>query len=397
MQVTSASAATNPPPRDVLAGEPGSAMPSSDPRFAQYKVIRRNCAVVGFEPAKISIAMTKAFLAVNGGQGAGSARVRDEVQRLTDAVVAALLKRKPDGGAIHIEEIQDQVELALMRGGEHEVARAYVLYREKRAQERAQEKLQKHAKIEDTTLHVLDNGVRKPLDFERLTDLVNESCAGLPDAQPNRILKATLKDLYDGVPMEEVRKCVVLAARTLIEKDPAYSYVTARLLLDALRFEALGEEATQADMQTKYADYFPQFVRHGIKVGLLNEALTQYDLAKLGAALKPERDLQFGYLGLQTLYDRYFLVDQYVGGRRFELPQCFFMRAAMGLALNEVDREARAMQFYDVLSTFDFMSSTPTLFNSGTHRSQLSSCYLTTVSDDLDGIYEAIKENALLS
>ena len=323
--------------------------------------------------------------------------MRDEVTRLTDAVVAALMKRKPDGGAIHIEEIQDQVELALMRGGEHEVARAYVLYREKRAQERAQEKQQKAPQAEDTTLHVIDNGVRKPLDFERLTALVNESCEGLADAEPNRILKATLKDLYDGVPMEEVRKCVVLAARTLIEKDPAYSYVTARLLLDALRFEALGEEATQADMETKYAEYFPQFVKHGIKIGLLNEALTQYDLAKLGAALKPERDLQFGYLGLQTLYDRYFLVDQYVGGRRFELPQCFFMRVAMGLALNEVDREARAIEFYDVLSTFDFMSSTPTLFNAGTHRSQLSSCYLTTVSDDLDGIYEAIKENALLS
>ena len=386
------------PPRDLIVGEPGSPMASSaDPRFAQFKVIRRNGAVVGFEPAKISIAMTKAFLAVNGGQGASSARVRDEVTRLTDAVVAALMKRKPDGGAIHIEEIQDQVELALMRGGEHEVARAYVLYREKRAQEREKEKQQKAPAAEDTTLHVIDNGVRKPLDFERLTDLVNASCAGLPDAEPNRILKATLKDLYDGVPMEEVRKCVVLAARTLIEKDPAYSYVTARLLLDALRFEALGHEASQADMETKYAEYFPQFVKHGIKVGLLDEALGQFDLAKLGAALRPERDLQFGYLGLQTLYDRYFLIDQYVGGRRFELPQCFFMRVAMGLALNEIDREARAVEFYNVLSTFDFMSSTPTLFNSGTHRSQLSSCYLTTVSDDLDGIYEAIKENALLS
>jgi ribonucleoside-diphosphate reductase alpha chain len=385
-------------PRELMVGERASAVASSaDPRFAQFKVIRRNGAVVAFEPAKITIAMTKAFLAVNGGQGAGSARIRDEVARLTDAVVAALLKRKPDGGAIHIEEIQDQVELALMRGGEHEVARAYVLYREKRTQERAQERQQKSAATEDTTLHVLDNGVRKPLDFERLTDLVNESCAGLADAQPNRILKATLKDLYDGVPMEEVRKCVVLAARTLIEKDPAYSYVTARLLLDALRFEALGEEASQADMATKYAEYFPHFVKHGIKIGLLNETLSQFDVAKLGAALKPERDLQFGYLGLQTLYDRYFLVDQYVGGRRFELPQCFFMRVAMGLALNEVEREARAIEFYDVLSTFDFMSSTPTLFNSGTHRSQLSSCYLTTVSDDLDGIYEAIKENALLS
>jgi len=386
------------PPRDLIVGDSGSlAGASADPRFAQFKVIRRNGAVVGFEPAKISIAMTKAFLAVNGGQGAGSARIRDEVTRLTDAVVAALMKRKPDGGAIHIEEIQDQVELALMRGGEHEVARAYVLYREKRTQERAQQRQQQTAKTEDTTLHVVENGVRKPLDFERLSDLVNVSCAGLPDAEPNRVLKATLKDLYDGVPMEEVRKCVVLAARTLIEKDPAYSYVTARLLLDALRFEALGEEATHADMATKYAEYFPRFVKHGIRIGLLNESLTQFDLAKLGAALKPERDLQFGYLGLQTLYDRYFLVDQYVGGRRFELPQCFFMRVAMGLALNEVEREARAIEFYDVLSTFDFMSSTPTLFNSGTHRSQLSSCYLTTVSDDLDGIYEAIKENALLS
>jgi ribonucleoside-diphosphate reductase alpha chain len=399
---TSPQAPTSAPPRDLIVGEPGSPVASAaDPRFAQYKVIRRNGAVVGFEPAKITIAMTKAFLAIHGGQGAASARVRDEVTKLTDAVVAALMKRKPEGGAIHIEEIQDQVELALMRGGEHEVARAYVLYREKRAQERAHEKQQKAGKVAEPQIFVTDHGVRKPLDLTRLTQLVKTSCEGLPAADPERILKATQKDLYDGVPMDEVRKCVVLAARTLIEKDPAYSYVTARLLLDALRFEAMGEEVTQADMATRYAQYFPQFVRHGIKIGLLNEALAQYDLKKLGSALVPERDLQFGYLGLQTLYDRYFLVDQYAvhanAGRRFELPQCFFMRVAMGLALNEVDREARAIEFYNALSTFDFMSSTPTLFNSGTHRSQLSSCYLTTVSDDLDGIYEAIKENALLS
>jgi len=401
MQITpAATASPTLPPRDLIAGEPGSPVGSgSDPRFAQYKVIRRNGSVVGFEPAKISIAMTKAFLAIHGGQGAASARVRDEVVKLTDSVVSALMKRKPEGGAIHIEEIQDQVELALMRGGEHEVARAYVLYREKRAQERA---AHKPAKAEaQATIQVIDNGVRKPLDVARLTALVRTSCAGLADVDADRILKATQKDLYDGVPMDEVRKCVVLAARTLIEKDPHYSYVTARLLLDALRFEALGEEATQDDMATKYAEYFPRFVKHGVKIGLLNEALLQYDMTRLGAALKPERDLQFGYLGLQTLYDRYFLVDQYAthgnAGRRFELPQCFFMRVAMGLALNEIDREARAIEFYDVLSTFDFMSSTPTLFNSGTHRSQLSSCYLTTVADDLDGIYEAIKENALLS
>src|SRR5213080_3532464 len=383
---------------DLMAGETSTPLAANaDPRLAQYKVIRRNGAVVGFEPSKIAIAVTKAFLAVNGGQSAASARVRELTARLTDAVVAALMRRKPEGGAIHIEEIQDQVELALMRGGEHEVARAYVLYREKRAQERAQEKQQKGGKAPEVKIFVIENGVRKPLDLGRLTELVKTSCAGLTAAEPERILKATHKDLYDGVPMEEVRKCLVLASRTLIEKDPAYSYVTARLLLDALRFEAIGEEVSQAGMTTLYAEYFPRFVKHGIKIGLLNEALTQYDLKKLGAALVPDRDLQFGYLGLQTLYDRYFLVDQYVGGRRFELPQCFFMRVAMGLALNEVDREARAIEFYNALSTFDFMSSTPTLFNSGTHRSQLSSCYLSTVADDLDGIYEAIKENALLS
>jgi ribonucleoside-diphosphate reductase alpha chain len=399
MHVTSASTGTtSQPAKSPMAADAGSAMTAAaDPRYAQYKVIRRNGAVVPFEPAKIGIAMTKAFLAVNGGQGAASARVREQVVKLTDNVVAALMKRKPEGGAIHIEEIQDQVELAMMRGGEHEVARAYVLYRERRTQERAQEKSARGGKTPAVAINVIEEGVAHPLDLERLTQLVRESCSDLTDVDQDRILKATLKDLYDGVPMEEVRKCVVLAARTLIEKDPAYSFVTARLLLDSIRHEALGVEATQHDMTTKYADYFPRFVKHGIKIGLLNEALTQYDLKALGKAIVPERDLQFGYLGLQTLYDRYFLIDHYAGGRRFELPQCFFMRVAMGLALNEVNREARAIEFYNVISTFDFMSSTPTLFNSGTHRSQLSSCYLTTVADDLDGIYEAIKENALLS
>ncbi|HEY2969461.1 MAG TPA: ribonucleotide reductase N-terminal alpha domain-containing protein, partial [Casimicrobiaceae bacterium] len=400
MQVASSAVAPSPAtPQNPTAGETSSPLAVNiDPRLAQYKVIRRNGAVVGFEPSKIAIAVTKAFLAVNGGQSAASSRVRELTAQLTDHVVTALMRRKPEGGAIHIEEIQDQVELALMRGGEHEVARAYVLYREKRAQERAHEK-QKGAKGDaaTTAINVVEQGVSRPLDLARLKELVQSSCAGLGEVEPERILKATLKDLYEGVPMDEVRKCVVLAARTLIEKDPAYSFVTARLLLDSIRYEAMGEEVTQADMATKYADYFPRFVKHGIKIGLLNEALAQYDLKALGKALAPQRDLQFGYLGLQTLYDRYFLVDQYVGGRRFELPQCFFMRVAMGLALNEVDREARAIEFYNVLSTFDFMSSTPTLFNSGTHRSQLSSCYLTTVADDLDGIYEAIKENALLS
>src|SRR5256714_8845751 len=267
--VSPSAAASSTAQHKLMTGETSSPLAAStDPTLSQYKVIRRNGAVVAFQASKIDIAVTKAFLAVNGGQGAASSRVRELTAHLTDSVVNALMKRKPEGGAIHIEEIQDQVELALMRGGEHEVARAYVLYREKRSQERAHEKKEKGAKTEGAAINVLDNGISRPLDLARLTELVKTSCAGLADVEPDRILKATLKDLYEGVPMEEVRKCVVLAARTLIEKDPAYSYVTARLLLDSIRFEALGEEATQSNMQTKYAEYFPRFVKHGIKIGL---------------------------------------------------------------------------------------------------------------------------------
>ena len=363
-------------------------------RYAQYKVIRRNGAVVAFEPPKIAVAMTKAFLAVNGGQGAASARIRELVARLADSAVEALIRRQPSGGTFHIEDIQDQVELALMRAGEHEVARSYVLYREQRSRERARQK-ESRAPAQQPAMNVIDRGETRPLDLEALAFLLHESCEGLGRAvDPDVILQLTLRDLYDGVPIDEVRKCTVLAARSLIEKDPAYSYVTARLLLNSVRCEVLGEEVAHAEMRNRYATYFPGFVRKGIEAGLLDERLGRFDLDALGAALDASRDLKFGYLGLQTLYDRYFL---HVDGQRIELPQAFFMRVAMGLALNEVEREARAIEFYNVLSSFDFMSSTPTLFNSGSLRSQLSSCYLTTVSDHLEGIYDAIKENALLS
>jgi ribonucleoside-diphosphate reductase alpha chain len=369
---------------------------AQDTRFAQYKVIRRNGAVVGFEPAKITIAMTKAFIAVKGGQAAASAAVREQAARLTDLVVRAFLRRQPSGGTVHIEDIQDQVELSLMRGGEHEVARAYVLYREERAKERARQR-EKEAPATVPLPNVTDeHGRLKPLDFVRLSGLVREACEGLGAAvSPEPIIEATLRDIYEGVPLAEVRKSLVLAARVLIEKDPAYSFVTARLLLNNLRHETLGEEATHAQMATRYAEAFPELVMDGIKAELLDERLGQYDLRSLGAALDHNRDFKFGYLGLQILYDRYFL---HTDGRRIELPQTFFMRVAMGLALNEKasEREARAIEFYNVLSSFDFMSSTPTLFNSGTRRSQLASCYLTTVGDDLEGIYEAIKENAML-
>ncbi len=366
-----------------------------DTRYAHYKVIRRNGAVVAFEPIKISVAMTKAFIAVDGGQGAASVRVREIVAGLTTDVVNALLRRQPDSGTFHIENIQDQVELALMRSGEHDVARAYVLYREERTKERARLKQKPVTDTPENSLYVLDNGQKVLLDTTKLAALIESSCVGLGDAvDASLILKATLKDLYDGVPLDEVRKSTILSARVLIEKDPAYSYVTARLLLNNMRHEVLGEETTQQAMKAQYKDYFPTFIKRGIEAGLLDERLAQFDLPRLADTLEADRDLQFDYLGLQTLYDRYFL---HVQEKRIELPQAFFMRVAMGLALNEIDRETRAVEFYHVLSCFDFMSSTPTLFNSGTCRSQLSSCYLTTVPDDLDGIYEAIKENALLA
>ncbi|MCY1206443.1 ribonucleoside-diphosphate reductase, alpha subunit [compost metagenome] len=361
--------------------------------LAHYQIIRRNGAVVPFEPNKIAIAMMKAFLAVHGTQGAASASVRETVDTLTQGVIRAMVRSRPGGGTFHIEDVQDQVELGLMRGGHHEIARAYVLYRERRTQERSKQGEQDVPAA--PALHVLDNGERVALDLSELKGLIESACQGLGDsitAAP--IVAETMRNLYDGVPLDEVYKASILAARTLIEKDPDYTFATARLLLHTIFKEIIGREVMPVERATAYADYFPQFIKKGVENELLDEKLLQYDLPRLGAALKAERDNQFDYLGLQTLYDRYFL---HVRKTRIELPQAFFMRVAMGLSLNEIDREARAIEFYEVLSSFDFMSSTPTLFNAGTLRSQLSSCYLTTVPDDLDGIYESIKENALLS
>ncbi len=361
--------------------------------LAHYQIIRRNGAVVAFEPNKIAVAMMKAFLAVHGTQGAASASIRETVDALTQTVIRAILRSRPSGGSFHIEDVQDQVELGLMRSGHHEIARAYVLYREQRTQERARQVTQATPKA--PTLHAVVKGQRVVLDLDRLHALIESACTGLgADVKAAPILAETLRNLYDGVPMDEVYKAAILAARTLIEKDPDYSYATARLLLNTIAREVFDAEVSPAEMDERYAEYFPQFIKKGIAAELLDEKLAQYDLKRLGLALKAERDLKFDYLGLQTLYDRYFL---HVRKTRIELPQAFFMRVAMGLALNEIDRETRAIEFYEVLSSFDFMSSTPTLFNAGTRRPQLSSCYLTTVPDDLDGIYESIKENALLS
>ncbi|WP_019606202.1 ribonucleoside-diphosphate reductase subunit alpha [Teredinibacter turnerae] len=366
----------------------------------QLRVIKRNGTLVPYTDDKIAVAMTKAFLAVEGGTAAASSRIHEMVANLTQQISATFKRRMPSGGTIHIEEIQDQVELTLMRTGEHKVARDYVLYRAERAKLRAEKEKLSQANVDFPEINVLQpDGSLQPLDVMRLHTVVSEACAGLKDVDGEAILKEAMRNLYEGVSAEDLNTSLVISARTLVEKEPNYTYATARLLMDKLRAEALSfldvaTQATSAEMEMFYPAALPAYISRGIELELLDPALADFDLQLLGAALIPERDQQFTYLGLQTLYDRYFLHSD---GTRFELPQIFFMRVAMGLAMREDDKNGRAIEFYRLLSSFDYMSSTPTLFNAGTLRPQLSSCYLTSVPDDLHGIYGAIQDNAMLS
>ena len=370
----------------------------TDTAPGQLRVIKRNGAVVAYDESKISVAITKAYLAVEGGQAAASTRIHESVAQLARQITDIFKRRMPSGGTIHIEDIQDQVELALMRTGEHKIARSYVIYRADHARIREQNKEQREENHPEITV-TLEDGREGPLDTSRLLTVITEACDDLTGVSADTIYNETLKNLYPGVKMEDVRTSLVMTARTLVEHDPNYSYVTARLLLDSLRSEALrflgiAEAATHTEMHYRYAATLKPYIEKGVELGLLSPHLLEYDLNVLGEALKADRDQQFTYLGLQTLYDRYFIHSE---GVRFELPQVFFMRVAMGLASNEDNREQRAIEFYNLISSFDYMVSTPQLFNSGTLRPQLSSCFLTTVPDDLHGIYSAIRDNAMLS
>ena len=366
----------------------------------QMRVIKRNGSVVPYDQEKIGIAITKAFLAVEGGAAAASTRIHNKVNELASAVTMTFSRRMPSGGTLHIEEIQDQVELELMRSEERTVARSYVLYREERTRVRKEETAEEEPQQAEPGIKViLDDGTEAALDTQRINTIVEEACDGLKDVSAEEIIEEAKKNLYDGVTMKDVRTSLVMTARTLVEKEPNYTFVTARILLDNLRTEALSflgvkGEATQGEMEKLYPEVLETFIQKGIENEIVNPELLNMDIKKLGAALKPERDKNFTYLGLQTLYDRYFIHKENV---RYELPQVFFMRVAMGLSINEESREEKAIEFYNLLSSFDYMSSTPTLFNSGTIHSQLSSCYLTTVPDDLHGIYGAIQDNAMLS
>ena len=363
----------------------------------QMRVIKRNGSVVSYDAEKIAIAITKAFLAVEGGAAAASTRIHNEVNELANAITITFSRRMPSGGTLHIEEIQDQVELELMRTGEQKVARAYVLYREERRKER-KETGPATEEISDIKV-VLDSGEDGAVAMARLDKMVGEACEGLEGVAKEEIIEQANKNLYDGVTLEDVKSSLVMTARTLVEKEPNYTYVTARILLDNIRSEGLSylgmqTQATQPEMEKLYPEALKQFLDKGVENNILNAELQKMDIERLGKAIQGERDNNFTYLGLQTLYDRYFIHDNDV---RYELPQVFFMRVSMGLALGEENKEEKAIEFYNLLSSFDYMSSTPTLFNAGTQHSQLSSCYLTTVPDDLHGIYGAIQDNAMLS
>ena len=377
-------------------------MPSEDLNITapgKLRVIKRNGKVVPFEEDKIKVAVTKAFLANESGNAAASERIHRKVEEITAEVQEIFKRRMPSGGTLHIEEIQDQVELQLMRNEEYVVARKYILYREERAAERTKDAPQQ-TNIDAPKISVTKkDGSQVPLDIDRLASVVNHACDGLEDVSADAILEESVKNLYDGVSISDMKSALVMSARTKVEQEPNYSYVTARILLDELRSEALSflgiaEESSHPEMQDYYPKAFSAYIDKGVELEMLDPILKEFDLKKLGEAIDHDRDYQFTYLGLQTLYDRYFIHYQ---DTRYELPQIFFMRVDMGLAVEEDQKEERAIEFYRLLSSFDYMSSTPTLFNSGTLRPQLSSCYLTTIPDDLDGIFGAMKDNALLS
>ena len=374
---------------------PNITFPAIEP--GELRVIRRNGELMRYDDSRIAVAIKKAFLAVEGENANNSERIQQIAQQLTQAITDRCKKRFPLGGTIHIESIQDLVEIELMRADQHQIARSYVLYREKRRE--AREILSQQT--QEKPLYVTrDDGSRVKLDMHIISSLAIDACQNLEEVSPTKVIEDARKNLFDGVAMKDVYKALVLSARTLVEAEPNYSYVTARLLLQDIYREALDtlgvlHDLTQQTIGLLYPKAFKAFIQAGIQHELLNPNLNDFDLELLGKAIDAKRDLQFTYLSIQTLHDRYFIHHR---EKRIELPQVFFMRVAMGLAHCEgAQRNERAIEFYQLLSSFDYMSSTPTLFNSGTLRPQLSSCYLTTVADDLDGIYGALKDNALLS
>lgn len=360
--------------------------------FRHNRVIRRTGQVVPFDSTKIDLAVTAAFKQV--GELPGKEDRDAAIKQVTCRVLAALFRNgNHQNTAFAIEDIQDQVELALARNGHHAVAAAYSKYRENHAERRRAKAMEL---VPEQFSIIMADGKVTTIHPETIRNRLERACQGLaPQVDCDQLLARVVASLHSGILEETFDRALVLEASTLIEQHPDYSFVAARLLLDNLIHETTGKRNSSGVMSERYADHLVRMVGRGIQGKRLNPQLqTTFDLQRLGQALRAERDLQFGILGLQTLYDRYFVK---VDGKRIEMPQAMWMRVAMGLALNEDQPTDRAIEFYEILSSFRFMNSTPTLFNSGTTFPQMSSCYLSTVKDDLASIFEAISDNAMLA
>jgi ribonucleoside-diphosphate reductase alpha chain len=374
-----------------------------DPIQAQTLSVRkRDGRVSSFDETRIQLAIEAAFKADAGlhpDQTLPLAAQNNAV-RVTNAVVTAAIRSATTGNAgttLEIEFIQDLVETQLMEAGHHSIARRYILYREERRKARALRGDRTVDGAPQTQLFVsLPANQRERLDPQRIRRRLINACRNLEqNCSARDLAEEALKNLYDGVTPTEIEQSMIFAARARIEREPDYTFVAARLLLQKIYREALSAFSTPTELATQHRDYFPDYVLHGVEIKRLSPELLKFDLPRLAAALRLDRDQQFTYMGAQTLYDRY-LIHQ--DGRRIETVQYFWMRVAMGLAINEGDaKNERAIQFYEVLSTFRFVSSTPTLFNSGTLHPQLSSCYLSTVMDDLDHIFKVVADDAKLS
>ena len=364
------------------------------PQSNDLEVIKRDGTLVRFDPIKIGQALIKAYCAVESSRQLAQ-HTSEKIRRFTIQVAQDLIRRAATHRQIHIEDIQDKVELVLMREGEHQVARKYVLYREQRAHEREQ----KNARQSQCFTVRNNDGTRSTITETELTSIVRQAVDGIEAVDSGHIVTQAIKSLHNDIQENALFDALRLATTPLIEEEPNYSMVVARLLQRKLWRESarqLGIEIPQSRQQqhVAYPNAFLQAILYGIQNKQLNPSLATFDLVRLSRALHPERDDLFRDQGLQILYDRYLLHQQ---GNRYELPQIFFMRVAMGLALQEKDREHHAIEFYNLLSSFDYLASTPTLFNAGTRHPQLSSCYISTVGDDLGNIFESIQDNAMLS
>jgi len=365
----------------------------------EFFVRKRDGRVVSFDESRIQLAIEAAFKADAGFHHDQPLPVaaQSNVIRVANAVIHAAIAQAVKGDALEIELIQDLVETKLLEAGHHSVVRRYILYREERRKARALRGDRTQEGAPQARLFVeFPDGNRELLDPQRIRRRLISACRGVEQVCSARDLaNDALKNLYDGVKPEEIDQAMIFAARSRIEREPDYTFVAARLLLRKLYREALPAFNTPAELAAQHRHYFPTYIARGVEVSRLSPELLKFDLLRLAASLRLDRDERFAYMGVQTLYDRYLI---HHGNQRLETTQYLWMRVAMGLAINEGEqKDQRALEFYEVLSTFRFVSSTPTLFNSGTAHPQLSSCYLSTVMDDLEHIFKVVSDDAKLS